>query len=168
MAVASAAEAGAEAAATTTAGEASFAIEAVALSSDHKPGEPEEKKRIEKAGGRVGLTAPGQPLRVFQRHGSMIYPGLAVSRSIGDQWTSHLGVISTPDVKEYELSEGDHDLFLILGSDGLWEWLTNQQAVNIVASCLSPDGASLDADAGAEKLVEEAQEVDRADQREVR
>jgi serine/threonine protein phosphatase PrpC len=71
---------------------------AVQITRDHSPDDPEERKRITQAGGRVGVTAPGQPARIFQ--GMRNYPGLAVARSLGDFWCQGLGVISKPDVHE--------------------------------------------------------------------
>ena len=62
-------------------------IEAVELSKDHKPNLPEEKVRIEASGGMVDSyhSATGQqlgPHRVWVK--GQPYPGLAMSRSLGD------------------------------------------------------------------------------------
>ena len=70
-------------------------IEAVELSKDHKPNLPEEKLRIEASGGMVdSYHGPsGQqlgPHRVWVK--GMPYPGLAMSRSIGDQVAASVGV----------------------------------------------------------------------------
>lgn len=59
-----------------------------ALSNDHKPELPEEKKRIEKKGGRVeplydDYNNPYGPYRVWLKKDDL--PGLAMSRSIGDE-----------------------------------------------------------------------------------
>lgn len=43
------------------------------------------------------------------------------------------GVISEPEVCIVDLDVGDH--FLILASDGVWEFLDNQSAVDIVSNC---------------------------------
>ena len=47
-------------------------------------------------------------------------PGLAMSRSIGDEIGRKIGVISTPIVTVYELQEG-FDYFIVLASDGIWD-----------------------------------------------
>jgi len=121
-------------------------LNVLALTVDHKPGDPKEKERIAKAGGRVGLIAPGLPLRVFR--GIRNTPGLAVSRSIGDQWTEDLGVTADPDLFDYTLS--DRDEFAVFGSDGVWEFLPNEQVASIVwRNRTNPQQA-------ARELVEEA------------
>lgn len=61
--------------------------------------------------------------------------GLAVSRSIGDHIVKGVGVTAEPVVSEYELD--DQDQFFILASDGVWEFMSSQEAVNIVRSNLS-------------------------------
>ncbi|KAL1205209.1 putative protein phosphatase 2C 25 [Cardamine amara subsp. amara] len=91
---------------------------AEALSSDHRPSRDDERKRIETTGGYVD-TFHG----VWRIQGS-----LAVSRGIGD---AHLKkwVIAEPETKILTI-EPDHE-FLILASDGLWEKVSNQEAVDI-------------------------------------
>lgn len=80
-------------------------VTCIPLSTDHKPGRADERARIEKSGGRVGITGPGQPHRVFQAGSLALYPGLAVSRAIGDVWTQQLGVISVPDIVEHKIDD---------------------------------------------------------------
>lgn len=58
-----------------------------------------------------------------------------------------MGVISDPDVCQYDLTPEDE--FLVLASDGVWEFLTNEQAVQIVSACSNPETAS-------KKLVDKA------------
>eukprot|EP00455_Lapot_gusevi_P001767 TRINITY_DN1067_c0_g1_i4.p1 TRINITY_DN1067_c0_g1~~TRINITY_DN1067_c0_g1_i4.p1 ORF type:complete len:369 (+),score=95.26 TRINITY_DN1067_c0_g1_i4:128-1234(+) len=110
-------------------------VEVVALSNDHKPESPEEKARILKHGGRV-QPLPGLPdedcgpPRVWLRDFDV--PGLAMSRSIGDEVSHTVGVIDIPEIIEYEL--GPNDLFAIWASDGIWEFLSNEQVARIVHS----------------------------------
>lgn len=104
------------------------------LSEDHKPDLPEEQARIEKMGGYVcppqeeGLSARVYLDPEFRR------VGLAMSRSIGDYIVKSVGVIAEPDVKIYELQETDR--FLVLGSDGIWEFISSQEAIDIVSENL--------------------------------
>ena len=91
---------------------------AEALTSDHRPSREDERERIETLGGYVDLCRG-----VWRIQGS-----LAVSRGIGDrhlkQW-----VIAEPETKVIRI-EPEHDL-LILASDGLWDKVSNQEAVDI-------------------------------------
>ncbi|CAL5202537.1 unnamed protein product [Lathyrus oleraceus] len=91
---------------------------AEALTSDHKPSRNDEKDRIETQGGYVDMCRG-----VWRIQGS-----LAISRSIGDrhmkQW-----VIAEPETKVLRI-EPHHEL-LILASDGLWDKVSNQEAVDI-------------------------------------
>ena len=57
-------------------------------------------------------------------------PGLAMSRSFGDKIAHQVGVICDPDIVEYELKE--EDKFIILASDGIWEFISSQECVDIV------------------------------------
>jgi serine/threonine protein phosphatase PrpC len=57
-----------------------------------------------------------------------MYPGLSISRSLGDILAHEIGVISTPDVIEHNVS---NDLFLIIGSGGIWDHISTEEAVEL-------------------------------------
>ena len=54
-----------------------------------------------------------------------------MTRSFGDYYASTVGTISIPDVTEYKFSASDK--FLILASDGLFEFMSNEELLNIVS-----------------------------------
>ena len=103
------------------------------LSRDHKPSEKDEKDRILSNDGRVEKYRNefgnyNGPLRVWLKYEDT--PGLAMTRSFGDELAHKIGVIVEPEIKEYVfLSE---DKFFIIGSDGLWEYISSEECVNIV------------------------------------
>ena len=106
---------------------------ALNLSRDHKPTIPEEAKRILKTGGRIRQMKDDDgefigPLRVYMKEKDM--PGLAMTRSFGDYYGSTAGVISEPEVTEYYLKE--EDKFMVLASDGLFEFMESQEVVEII------------------------------------
>ena len=53
-----------------------------------------------------------------------------MSRSIGDMVASSVGVTSTPEMIEKEISENFK--YIIIASDGVWEFLDNNRVMNIV------------------------------------
>lgn len=55
--------------------------------------------------------------------------GLAMSRSIGDLAVKRVGVIADPDVSKFEI-DPVQDKFLLLASDGVWEFIDNQVSVH--------------------------------------
>jgi len=57
-------------------------------------------------------------------------PGLAMSRSLGDFIAHSVGVSQHPEVKRFELQA--EDKFIIIASDGVWEFLTNEMIAKIV------------------------------------
>jgi serine/threonine protein phosphatase PrpC len=59
------------------------------------------------------------------------YPGLNMSRSIGDLLATTVGVSNEPDVTKIELNS-EHQ-FIIVCSDGVWEFVSNEDAVRLVA-----------------------------------
>lgn len=59
-------------------------------------------------------------------------PGIAITRSLGDSVAHTIGVSCKPEVSLRNLKESD--LLLILGSNGLWEQLSAQEAVNLAAT----------------------------------
>jgi serine/threonine protein phosphatase PrpC len=100
-----------------------------ALTRDHKPDLPDEKARIIKAGGRVVFDGYSNH-RVYAKAGR--YPGLNMSRCLGDLLGhSDAGCSAEPEVTEIQL--GDDDYVLLLCSDGVWEFITPEEAVTMVA-----------------------------------
>ncbi len=57
-----------------------------------------------------------------------------MARSIGDYAVKSVGVIAEPVVSFHDLHE--NDTFLILATDGVWEFISSAEAVNIVAKHL--------------------------------
>ena len=53
-----------------------------------------------------------------------------MSRSIGDNIAHTVGVIADPEVRRFELNP-DHK-FIVIASDGVWEFLTNEEIGHIV------------------------------------
>ena len=111
---------------------------AVEVSIDHKPDHPVEKERILKSGGRVfsveyddGVDGPP---RVWLAH--MEIPGLAMSRSLGDTVAHTAGVISAPEIFSVTLTPEDR--VLVWASDGLWEFMSNQEVLNLIANINDP------------------------------
>ena len=78
----------------------------IPLNRDHKADEPDELQRILSSGGRVAAYRdqhgnPLGPARVWQLHEDI--PGLAMSRSFGDQAAAEVGVNSIPEITEMNL-----------------------------------------------------------------
>lgn len=91
---------------------------AIPLTKDHKPDKPEEEHRIKQIGGEI--VYDGYDWRIGD---------LSVSRAFGD--ISNEPYISCePDLFEYMVTSKDK--FLILGCDGIWDVMGNQEAVDFV------------------------------------
>ncbi|XP_043703946.1 uncharacterized protein LOC122654041 [Telopea speciosissima] len=95
------------------------------LTQDHRAGQEDERNRIEDKGGYVEI----------HRGAWRVHGILSVSRSIGDV---HLKdwVIAEPDTKTLHLTPDME--FLVLATDGLWEKVGGQEAVDTATrSCLA-------------------------------
>ena len=75
-------------------------------------------------------------------------PGVAFTRSIGDDIAHKLGVTAWPDVHEVDLSNDGH--FIILCSDGVTEWIDTNTCMKIVSQYNDPKIA---ATAGSSKAM---------------
>jgi len=116
---------------------------AVRLTDDHKPGRADERRRIESKGGVVDMQGvwrvftPGPALF----GGRSVLWGLAVSRAFGDLLmkdpmrygcagaTGEL-VTAVPEIHTYDLNPAE-DRFLILACDGVWDVLSDEDAVSL-------------------------------------
>ncbi|KAF7110550.1 hypothetical protein CFC21_110639 [Triticum aestivum] len=116
--------------------------DAIAVSRDHKPDQTDERQRIEDAGGFVMWAGTW-------RVGGV----LAVSRAFGDKLLKQY-VVADPEIKE-EVVDSSLE-FLILASDGLWDVVSNEEAVAMVKPIV-------DSQEAAKKLLVEATRRGSAD-----
>ena len=106
----------------------------IVLSRDHKPEYDSERTRILSHGGRVEALFDTEskkqlgPYRVWLKDQNV--PGLAMSRSLGDQVARKAGVVWDPEIREIELEH--QDKFIVQASDGIWEFMTNKEVIDIV------------------------------------
>ncbi|XP_048129547.1 probable protein phosphatase 2C 35 isoform X2 [Rhodamnia argentea] len=126
------------------------------LSSDQTPFRRDEYERVKLCGATVlsldqlvGLEDPdiqtwgdeesggSDPPRLWVQNGT--YPGTAFTRSIGDSTAEGIGVIADPEVCTVQLTP-DH-LFFVVASDGVFEFLSSQAVVDMVASYPDPRDA---------------------------
>ncbi|XP_075479191.1 putative protein phosphatase 2C 25 [Primulina tabacum] len=97
---------------------------AESLTSDHRPSREDERDRIEALGGFVE-----------NRNGVWrVLGSLAVSRAIGDQYLKQW-ITAEPDTRILKLKP-EHE-FLLLASDGLWDKVSNQEAIDIARPLVS-------------------------------
>jgi protein phosphatase 1L len=96
--------------------------EAVGLSIDQTPNRTDERQQIEDAGGVV--------VEGFSR----------VSCAFGAGSLKQY-VVADPEIQEYDIEEGVD--FLILATAGLWNVLSNQEAVSMVESLVDPEEAAM-------------------------
>ena len=132
-------------------------IIAIPLSDDQTPYRKDERKRLRKAGARIltidqlegrrpvneafddlnlgeDIDEEGDMPRVYcQDHN---YPGTAFSRSLGDSIAEDIGVNGEPEILTKNVTRGDE--ILIIASDGVFEFLTNQRMIDICAACKDP------------------------------
>jgi len=137
----------------------SNSIKAIALSKDQTLYREDERQRIEASGGRVlsigqiegtvpmdhvwkcdlgsEIDSDGDPPRLWRK--DAFEPGTAFSRSLGDFTAQELGCSSEPEVQTHVLDESD--FCCIVATDGVWEFLTSQEVVDICVSCKTPKEA---------------------------
>lgn len=111
----------------------------VQLTVDLKPDLPGEAARIQQCKGRVfALQDEPEVARVWLPNNDS--PGLAMARAFGDFCLKDFGLISVPDVYYRRLTARDQ--FVILATDGVWDVLSNKEAIEIVASAPSQETAA--------------------------
>ncbi|GAA0185829.1 protein phosphatase [Lithospermum erythrorhizon] len=106
---------------TQNAHTSSAPLKAIVLTREHKAIYPQERARIQKAGGSVSSNG-----RLQGR--------LEVSRAFGDRQFKKIGVVATPDIHSFVLTERDN--FVVLGCDGLWGVFGPSDAVEFVDKLL--------------------------------
>ncbi len=99
------------------------------LSQDHKPDNPAEKRRIERANGFVEENRVNGMLALSRSLGDFEYKNNPIFK-VQDQIVSAM-----PDVTVEKIT-GDMD-FAIIACDGIWDCMSSQEAVTFVAQNLN-------------------------------
>lgn len=123
-------------------------IKAKVLTNDHCPERPEEEERIKKCGGVIMTSSQqnvndsrvlsfGEPKRVWSKDGK--WPGTAFTRSIGDTKAKELGVCADPEITKLRISK--NDTMFVLGSDGIFDFISNEAIAEVVSKYSDPSDA---------------------------
>ena len=103
------------------------------LAKQHLATNDEEKKRIVESGGDIhpyyeedGIFEG--PDRIYAKNKA--YPGLVMSRTIGDLEAKKIGVISEPEFITKKIDKNCK--YLVIGSDGLWDVVKPYDIIRIV------------------------------------
>ncbi|XP_056412684.1 protein phosphatase 1D [Hyla sarda] len=121
-------------------------VKAIEVTQDHKPELPRERERIEGLGGSV-INKSGVNRVVWKRprltHNGPVrrstvidqIPFLAVARALGDLWSydfysGEFVVSPEPDTSVHTIDPQTLK-FIIIGSDGLWNMVSGQDAVSL-------------------------------------
>ena len=120
----------------------------------HTPNNTNEKKRIEKNGGEIGRAEwiNEGPLRIWYK--GKKDSGLSITRSFGDFEAEQLGVISIPDIEDYNIDE-EKIKIIIIATEGLWTFLKNEKIMDIIL----PYYKSHDIKSATKKLTEIAKNI---------
>ena len=106
------------------------------LTRDHKPDLPNERSRIEAAGGSVAFLPPnGKPFirggDFLERHAAKEHPmQLNYSRALGGKDLVPYGLSAVPDISTISITSADR--VLVVASDGLWDVCSPEFAVEHV------------------------------------
>lgn len=127
-----------------------------ALSVDQTPFRKDERERLKKRGARImtldqvegnesihenwgnptgdEIDEVGDPPRVWDH--TLERPGCAFTRSLGDAIAEQVGVFAVPELLTWNLSP--EDKFVVIASDGVFEFLTSQAVVDMISEFDDP------------------------------
>ncbi|KAL3789207.1 hypothetical protein HJC23_002792 [Cyclotella cryptica] len=148
---------------------------AIALSEDQTPYRKDERARLKNAGARVCTIDQMDGIEPMHENwgeldvdadviprvwcGDHNYPGTAFSRSLGDSVAEDVGVNAEPEILTKRVTKGDE--ILVIASDGIFEFLTNQRIIDICAQCVDPlHACSRLVEASYEKWLEQETRTD--------
>ncbi|KAK9814008.1 hypothetical protein WJX73_008908 [Symbiochloris irregularis] len=127
------------------------------LSNDQTPFRADERARVRTEGAEVltmrqmetgegetdGFTSEeeqgGDPPRLWAPGAS--WPGTAFTRSIGDSVAEAIGVCAEPEIETVDLVPAHR--FLVLASDGVFEFMSNDDVVQLVLAHPDPQSAAV-------------------------
>ncbi len=124
----------------------------IPLTRDQTPYRKDERERVLKIGAEIRsidghhrddwgdfvhgdtINVHGDPPRLWVK--GKEYPGTAFTRSLGDRSAEEIGVIAEPEIITRTLTCNDQ--FLVIASDGIFEFLTNRYVMNVCSTSQTP------------------------------
>ena len=100
----------------------------IELTANHKPNIPTENQRISISGGEVRLSPTETHPRIFSKGQHL--PGISISRAFGDSLAQSIGVIVEPNIIKRKIESDDK--FIVAGSDGIWEFMKDNDIIEII------------------------------------
>jgi len=94
----------------------------------HMPDVTTEKIRIYNNRGETRRNVFDKKSKIYVR--GRMYPGLSVSRSLGDLLAHHIGVKSEPDIYIADILPSDK--FITIATDGVWSHLAAEEVGEII------------------------------------
>eukprot|EP00931_Biecheleriopsis_adriatica_P101933 TRINITY_DN76981_c0_g1_i1.p1 TRINITY_DN76981_c0_g1~~TRINITY_DN76981_c0_g1_i1.p1 ORF type:complete len:491 (+),score=113.17 TRINITY_DN76981_c0_g1_i1:35-1474(+) len=105
---------------------------------DHTPDDPIELARVEEMGMEVDRCEHEDG---FVEQRLMIrdeeYPGLCMTRSLGDLCVKEHGVTAEPEVVAWDISTQKGEIYMLAASDGVWDWMTPEEVSEVVLSAIA-------------------------------
>eukprot|EP00933_Yihiella_yeosuensis_P083630 TRINITY_DN97878_c0_g1_i1.p1 TRINITY_DN97878_c0_g1~~TRINITY_DN97878_c0_g1_i1.p1 ORF type:complete len:578 (+),score=93.05 TRINITY_DN97878_c0_g1_i1:87-1820(+) len=112
-----------------------------ALTEDHKLCSKKEFDRVHAAGGEIRKLMHDQTCRLFIHESH--FPGLALTRAIGDRLAHTVGVNHKPSISQLKLKDlSEKGAFIVIGSSGIWSNMGEKAAIDWVGrTMLDPTAA---------------------------
>jgi serine/threonine protein phosphatase PrpC len=110
----------------------------VALTVDHKLSVRAEFDRILEYGGEVRRCINDNVHRLFFKDDSI--PGLVLTRGIGHRMAHPVGISHIPAIQVLQRSELNKDSFIVLGSGGIWNAMSERAIVNWIGAHFADPG----------------------------
>jgi len=106
----------------------------VSMTEDHKPENIPERDRITSMGCEI-IKCEHEDGVVLQKINiaGQNYPAISFTRSFGDQCVKKLGVHAEPEIVHWDPKE---EGFVLLASDGVWEFITEQEVGTFVGDAM--------------------------------
>lgn len=132
-------------------------ILAIPLSRDQTPYRKDERDRVKALGASImSIDQMQGRIEVHDEWGDMVlgetldiegdspriwvkgkdYPGCAFTRSLGDSMSESVGVNAVPEILSTQLTKNDE--YLVIASDGIFEFLTNSLVMELCSGSESP------------------------------
>jgi len=111
------------------------------VTSDHTPIREDEVTRIRAMGGEL-ISTPYADGKIDNRiciNGTR-FPGIAMTRSLGDFCVKDIGVIAEPEIFKWSIHDCK-DGYIFLACDGVWDYMSERDVTDLIVKALDEDAS---------------------------